>query len=61
MRGIAASAGNQEFLDGLCSMAHSLGIEVIAGGVEQAGDLELLARLGFDGVTGPGIKSGAPA
>ena len=61
VRGIAASAGNQEFLDGLCSMAHSLGIEVIAGGVEQAGDLELLARLGFDGATGPGIKPGAPA
>ncbi len=55
VRGIGASAGNQEFLDGLCAMAHSLGIAVIATGVEQAGELELLARLGFDGASGPGI------
>jgi diguanylate cyclase (GGDEF)-like protein len=55
VRGIGASAGNQEFLDGLCAMVHSLGIAVIASGVEQDGELELLARLGFDGASGPGI------
>lgn len=56
IRGIASSEGNQEFLKGLCKMAHALGIQVIALGVEQPEDLPLLARLGFDGATGPGIR-----
>ena len=60
VRGIGASAGNQEFLAGLCKMVHGLGIAVIASGVEQAGDLELLGRLGFDGASGPGVKSDEP-
>ena len=53
---IANNAGNQDLLRGLCNMAHLLGIAVIALGVEQADDLPLLSRLGFDGVTGPGVK-----
>ena len=61
VRGIGASAGNQEFLDGLCAMAHSLGIAVIATGVEQAGELELLGRLGLDGASGPGIAWQPPS
>lgn len=56
VRGIAGNTGNQEFLSRLCKMAHALGIQVIAVGVEQADDLPLLGRLGFDGATGPGIK-----
>ena len=56
VRGIGSNAGNQEFLTGLCTMAHALGIEVIALGVEHEDDLALLGRLGFDGATGPGIK-----
>jgi len=55
IRGIASNDGNQEFLKGLCHMAHSLGITVIALGVEDKGDLPLLAKLGFDGATGPGV------
>lgn len=55
IRGIGNNAGNQEFLQGLCSMAHALGISVIAQGVENPDDLPLLARLGFDGATGPGV------
>ena len=47
--------GNQEFLKGLCNMAHALGITVIALGVESKDDLPLLAKLGFDGATGPGV------
>jgi EAL domain-containing protein (putative c-di-GMP-specific phosphodiesterase class I) len=31
-------------------------MEVIALGVEHQEDLPLLASLGFDGATGPGIK-----
>ena len=55
IRGISGNAGNQEFLKGLCSMAHALGITVIALGVESKDDLPLLAQLGFDGATGPGV------
>jgi EAL domain-containing protein (putative c-di-GMP-specific phosphodiesterase class I) len=60
-RDIAAHAGNQEFLEGLCTMAHALDIVVIASGVEQADEPALLGRLGFDGMTGPGIKSNQPS
>ena len=54
--GIADNEGNQELLRGLCNMAHVLGIVVIALGVENAADAALLARLGFDGMTGPGVQ-----
>jgi len=56
IRGIADNPGNQEFLTGLCKVAHAIGITVVALGVESKGDLPLLASLGFDGATGPGIK-----
>ena len=56
VRGIDQNPGNQEFLKGLCNIAHALGIVVIALGVESEGDLPLLASLGFDGITGPGVK-----
>ncbi len=56
VRDIAANPGNQEFLKGLCKMAHNLGITVVALGVDNQTDLPLLASLGFDGVTGPGIS-----
>lgn len=56
IRGIANNAGNQEFLAGLCKIAHAIGITVVALGVESHEDLPLLAKLGFDGATGPGIK-----
>ena len=55
VRGISTNEGNQEFLKGLCAMAHALGIIVIALGVESKDDLPLLAQLGFDGATGPGV------
>ena len=53
---IAHNPGNQEFLQGLCNMARNFGIVVIALGVESGDDLPLLASLGFDGVTGPGVE-----
>lgn len=56
VRGIANTPGNQEFLQGLCTMAHTLGITVIATGVESPADLPLLTQLGFDGATGPGLN-----
>ena len=56
IHGIDKHAGNQEFLTGLCRMAHALGITVIALGVENKENLPLLAQLGFDGATGPGVR-----
>ena len=61
VRGIGAHSGNQEFLTGLCTMAHALGMLVIAAGVEQVQDLPLLEQLGFDGMTGPGVRRTDPA
>ena len=40
----------------LMRLCQELGIAVIALGVEHADDLPLLSRLGFDGVTGPGVQ-----
>jgi EAL domain-containing protein (putative c-di-GMP-specific phosphodiesterase class I) len=37
-------------------VAHSIGITVLALGVENKADLPLLASLGFDGATGPGVQ-----
>jgi len=56
IRDIASNEGNQDFLNGLCKVAHAMGITVVAQGVESKPDLPLLAALGFDGVTGPGIQ-----
>ncbi|GAB4215207.1 MAG: EAL domain-containing protein [Rhodoferax sp.] len=56
VRDLRNNAGNQEFLKGLCAVAHTLGIQVIALGVEDPADLPLLATLGFDGATGPGVR-----
>lgn len=56
IRDIHANAGNQEFLKGLCHMAHSIGVAVIAEGVNSADELALLPGLGFDGATGPAVS-----
>lgn len=56
IRGIADNPGNQEFIKGLCGVAHAIGIVVIALGVEDAADLALLKLLGFDGATGPAVR-----
>ena len=56
VRGIGDNLGNQEFLRGLCNIAHAIGIQVIALGVESRYDLPRRASLGFDGATGPGIR-----
>lgn len=53
---IHLNAGNQEFLKGLCKMAHSIGVTVIAEGVRSADELTILPNLGFDGVTGPAVS-----
>ena len=57
VRGIDQNAGNQAFLQGLCNAAHALGISVIALGVQQPTELATLRELGFDGATGPAIRT----
>jgi len=53
---LAENSGNQEFLQGLCKAVHSLGITVVALGIQDAQDMPLLAGLGFDAATGPGVR-----
>lgn len=55
VRAIDQNPGNQEFLNGICQMAHNMGIRVIAEGVASDAEQATLARLGFDGWTGPAV------
>ncbi len=45
----------QTLLRGLCTIAHTMGLQVIAEGVSRSDDVPLLFNLGFDGVTGSAI------
>lgn len=56
VRGLDANSGNQAFLKGLSTIAHSIGLQVIAEGVTNAADLAALGPLGFDGATGPAVN-----
>lgn len=56
IRGLDGNLGNQAFLKGLSTIAHSIGLSVIAEGVTQASDLAALKLVGFDGATGPVIQ-----
>ena len=56
VRDVDSNPGNQSFLKGLASMAHSIGMTVIAEGVLTDAELKMLKKLGFDGATGPAIK-----
>ncbi|WP_458734622.1 bifunctional diguanylate cyclase/phosphodiesterase [Zobellella taiwanensis] len=49
--------GNQGFLRGLCTLGHSIGLELVADGIQSEDELELLRRLGFDAAGGPGVAS----
>jgi diguanylate cyclase (GGDEF)-like protein len=52
---IDTQSGNQAFLEGLCQIAHNIGLLVIAEGVKRPEELSMLPKLGFDGATGPAI------
>lgn len=58
VRGIHSDAGNQNFLRGLCTIAHSIGLMTIAEGVEDDAEGACLLALGLDGMTGPGVARG---
>jgi EAL domain-containing protein (putative c-di-GMP-specific phosphodiesterase class I)/GGDEF domain-containing protein len=53
---IHQNRNNQKFLKGLCRRAHSICIIAIADGVQTEAEQKALIKLGFDGVTGPGVK-----
>lgn len=55
IRAIDTQPGNQAFLKGLCGIAHSIGLTVIAEAVQTPEELAALPGLGFDGATGPAI------
>jgi EAL domain-containing protein (putative c-di-GMP-specific phosphodiesterase class I) len=56
VRGVDSNAGNVAFLKGLCSIAHNIGLQVLAEGVATPAELHTLLQLGFDGATGPAIQ-----
>jgi len=56
VRGVDSNAGNVAFLKGLCSIAHNIGLQVLAEGVATQAEWVTLIRLGFDGATGPSIQ-----
>jgi diguanylate cyclase (GGDEF)-like protein len=56
IRDIDRSVGNQTFLRGLCTIAHAMGMMAIAEGVLNRQEAECLKGLGFNGMTGPGIR-----
>jgi EAL domain-containing protein (putative c-di-GMP-specific phosphodiesterase class I)/GGDEF domain-containing protein len=60
VRGLDGNAGNQAFLKGLSTIAHSIGLKVIAEGVTNLTDLQALGPLGFDGATGPAVSEPNP-
>jgi len=51
--------GNQAFLKGVSSIAHTIGLLVIAEGVASESEFATLGTVGFDGATGPGVKVAA--
>ncbi len=59
IHGLAGNAGNQSFLKGLSSIAHGIGLKVIAEGVSTQDELLALQATGFDGATGPAVKDPA--
>lgn len=60
VRRVDTSPGNQSFLKGACSIAHTIELLVIAEGVANDAELGTLLDIGFDGATGPGIRISVP-
>jgi EAL domain-containing protein (putative c-di-GMP-specific phosphodiesterase class I) len=58
IRDIDQSPGNQTFLRGVCTIAHTMGMMTIAEGVLNQREAACLRELGFKGMTGPGIVFG---
>lgn len=52
IQGLDQNPGNQAFLAGLCEIAHRIGMQVYAEGVERQEEMDKLDELGFDGASG---------
>ena len=57
VRGLDSNRGNAAFLEGLCGIAHGIGLQVLAEGVATRAEWLVLEELGFDGVTGPAVSA----
>ncbi|WP_018993881.1 LapD/MoxY N-terminal periplasmic domain-containing protein [Thioalkalivibrio sp. ALgr1] len=57
IQGVHRSTETQALIRGLCTLAHSIGILVIAEGCDSTDDIEPLMELGIDGVTGRAVQS----
>jgi len=60
VRGLPAAPDSRALSTAIIAMGHSLGLRVIAEGVETAGQLELLAALGCDEVQGYLVSAPVP-
>ncbi len=56
IHGLDANPGNQAFLAGLLEIAHRIGMQVLAEGVEREEELTKVMELGFDGASGPAVR-----
>ncbi len=56
VRGLENNPGNQAFLRGLSTIAHGIGMKVIAEGVTSEAELASLGAVGFDAATGPAVR-----
>lgn len=61
VRDIHQNQGNAAFLEGLASIGHNVGLQVMAEGVTTREELAFLIELGFDGATGPAIEAASVA
>jgi EAL domain-containing protein (putative c-di-GMP-specific phosphodiesterase class I)/GGDEF domain-containing protein len=53
---ISQDSSAQTLLRGICTIGHTMGLKVIAEGVSDASEVDLLFTLGFDGLTGSAIS-----
>lgn len=53
IHGIDENNARQIFLRGLCTIAHSIGLSVIADGIRHEKEWQTVIKLGIDGATGP--------
>lgn len=56
VRDVNNNSGNETMLRTLCSIGHTLGVLVIAEGVNTNEEWQTLKEVGLDGATGPGIS-----
>lgn len=57
VQGVGREAAVREFARSLATLAHSMGVQVVASGVDDPQDLAMLWQLGFDAVTGPAVAA----